>query len=430
MDVASTPEPRRSRRGRKGKGEQVPLDAEQGRQRIRGQVKLILGALGRDNVGIALPKGSNDVADYLYLYRRGAILVRDEDVARVSQALDQQTRVLDSLVGGVTLLAVVTGEDVPLVLDRLDAALGVGIATPDHVLYVCPMVGGGRCCPATEPEEPPSSKPLPPVSTQRDAGRGVLVSVVDTGWWPDAAASRVSPWLKDVTGDVETVDPNAIHAYAGHGTFIAGVVRCLAPACEVRVEGFLPRGGAAFEGDMIVQLVETMSLGPDIISLSAGTVTRGNGASLAFQVFYEKFLSQVKNTVLVAAAGNDSTRVPFWPAAFPWAISVGATDASGGRADYSNFGSWVDVYARGSELVNAFPIGTYVCGEPPHEGDIRHFKGIARWSGTSFATPVVSGLIAERMSTKGLSARHATDELLAEARVGAVPGVGPFLPLP
>ena len=427
MDKSSGNRPRLTRRA--GKGEGTQLTPEQERERIRGQVKTIRETLGRDNVGIALPKDSDDVADYLYLYRRGAVLVRDEDVGRVTAALDQQARVLDSLVGGVTLLAVLTGEEVPLVLDRLDAALGVGVATPDHVLYVC-VFGGSRCCPATEPEEPPSRRPFPPVSSDKTAGSGVLVSVVDTGWWPDAATSRVSPWLQGVTGDAETIDPLAIHEYAGHGTFIAGVVRCLAPATEVRVEGFLPVGGAAFEGDMVVQLVETMALGPDIISLSAGTVTRGNGASLAFQVFYERFLSQVKNTVLVAAAGNDNTREPFWPAAFPWAISVGATDASGGRADYSNFGSWVDVYARGSELINAFPIGTYVCTEPPNKGDVRHFKGMARWSGTSFATPVVSGLIARRMSATGLSARHAADQLLAEARTSAVPGVGPFLSLP
>ena len=430
MDMASTPRPRRSRlSGKGGKGDGPSLPPEQERERVRAQVKIVREAMGRDTVGIALPKDSDDVADYLYLYRRGAILVRDEDVERVTAALDQQARVQDSLVGGVTLLAVLTGEEVPLVLDRLDAVLGAGVATPDHVLYVC-AVGGGRCCPATEPEEPSSGKPLPPVSKDRTAGQGVMVSVVDTGWWPDAATSRVSPWLAGVTGDVETIDPAAIHPYAGHGTFIAGVVRCVAPATEVRVEGFLTRGGAAFEGDMVVQLVESLALGPDIINLSAGTITRGNGASLAFQVFYEKYLSQVKNTVLVAAAGNDSTREPFWPAAFPWAISVGATDGSGARADYSNFGSWVDVNAQGSGLVNAFPIGTYTCTEPPHAGDVRHFKGMARWSGTSFSAPVVSGMIAARMSATGLSARHAAEALLAESRTSAVPGVGPFLALP
>ena len=78
--------------------------------------------------------------------------------------------------------------------------------------------------------------------------------------------------MKGVTGDPEIFDPNDIRPYAGHGTFIAGVVRCIAPKAEVRVEGFLPHAvtGAIFESDMVTQLVEALALGPHIISLSAG----------------------------------------------------------------------------------------------------------------------------------------------------------------
>jgi subtilisin family serine protease len=255
----------------------------------------------------------------------------------------------------------------------------------------------------------------------------VLVSVVDSGWHSAAASDPLTPWLAGVTGDEEDIDPSNIHPYGGHGTFIAGVVRSLAPASQVRVEGFLTHGGAAFESEMIAQLCEALALGPDIISFSAGTTTRGNRPSLGFEIFYDKFLSQVKGTVLVAAAGNDGTREPFWPAAFPWAVSVGAIDEAEVRADFSNFGSWVDVYALGVDLVNAYPHGTFVTREPPVIGEERHFEGLARWSGTSFSTPVVAGHIAARMSRTGLSARHAADQILAEARARAVPGVGPVV---
>lgn len=391
--------------------------------RTRAQLEVIRRAF-KDEVGIGGGDGDaeNEVA---FLYRREHILVRDEDIERVQATLGgaDQAPIVDGLVHGVSRLALPPGRDVPEVLDELDRAVGVGVATPDHLMWVVP----GSYCPATEPEEPGTKAPHPPVTWASGNGHGVLVSVVDTGWHPPAATDPLTPWLAGVTGDVEVIDPANIHPYAGHGTFIAGVVRCEAPGAEVRVEGFFPLAGAAFESDMVVQLCQALELGPDIISLSAGTTTRANRPTLSLEVFHQNFLSKVKGTVLVAAAGNDATRAPFWPAAFPWAISVGAIDASGQRAPFSNFGSWVDVYALGVDLVNAYPHGDFTCVEPPHVGESRHFEGLCRWSGTSFSTPVVAGRIAARMSQTGLSARRAADQLLAQARAGAVPGVGPCL---
>lgn len=395
---------------------------------LREQVRYLIEAMGGPDA--AAVEWTEDGWLY-YLYRPGYVLARDEHADAVAELLGAE-RVADERsqrLRGLTVLKVPIDDQNDTLghLLRVDRELGVGLATPDHILFVTPG-GSGNACPATEPEELDGAvAPHPPITSDTGAGTGVFVSVVDTGWWPPAATAPESPWLEGVTGDPETIDPDNIHPYAGHGTFIAGVVRTQAPAAEIRVEGFLPLGGAVYESEIVIQLGEALALAPDIISLSAGCPTREELPLLSFEVFWEQRLSHQKGTILVAAAGNDSHRLPFWPAAFPWTVSVGALDADGKRAGYSNFGSWVDVYALGTDLVNAYPTGTFYCHQPPNEGKKREFTGLAKWSGTSFSTPLVSGLIAARMSQHGISARDAADELLAEARIAGRRGVGPVL---
>ncbi|MCG8150434.1 S8 family serine peptidase, partial [Pimelobacter simplex] len=204
----------------------------------------------------------------------------------------------------------------------------------------------------------------------------------------------------------------------------------------IEVEGVLTHGGAVFESEIVAQLDEALRDDdhPQLISISAGTHTRRDFALLAFEILAAAHgLDDGEETLVVAAAGNDASSDRFWPAAFPWVVAVGSVDPDGAVSDYSNVGpSWVDVYARGRDLVNAFPQGSYTCYEPPHLGEVRHFDGLARWSGTSFSTPVVTGLVAARMSATGESARTAWAAVRAagtssvDPRGGHITTVGPL----
>ncbi len=85
-------------------------------------------------------------------------------------------------------------------------------------------------------------------------------------------------------------------------------------------------------------------------------------------------LATRKGAVVVAAAGNENTGGPSYPAAYPNVIAVAATNEYDKRASFSNHGSWVDVAAPGVNILSTVP-GGY------------GYRG-----GTSMAAPHVSAL--------------------------------------
>lgn len=320
-----------------------------------------------------------------------------------------------------------TDRSVPQLLEVFDAVQPNAV-TPDYLLHVC-----GHCCPAKEPEVVGAhAGPVPPVRAACGCdrpcdGAGVSVGLVDTGWI--TGADRAHTWLAGVTGDAElTVVNGEIREYGGHGTFGAGCIRVAAPKAKVHVEGTLTRTGAVYESDLAAQLVDALRRNPDVLVFTFATPTRNNETLASLDLLYETEISKRENLVVLAPANNDSVDTPNYPAAYDWVTGVGALSADGGaRADYSNFGPWVDVYAPGTDLVNAYATGTLVCKEEPNVDVRRDFAGMASWSGTSFSTPLVAGMIAARMSSTGETARQARDALLAVARGQEIVGVGPVL---
>jgi len=392
------------------------------------QVDLIVSTHSKQ--GVEVKRWPPDKRDDLeFLYEEGVILVRDAYLLEVREILGRAIHVREGFMEGVSVLSLTDVKEQKFrnaiaAVEEIDRRLGPGIATPNHVFWVTPVY----CCPATEPEEVPLHA-LPDPGICDGGGDGVLVYISDTGLLQGASDH---PWLAGVTGTPDVLAQTSdgietIPGYAGHGTFVAGVARCMAPVSAVHVARDFDHSGALSEIQLVMRLNEALRRGADIISLSAGGFTRHHLPPLGFEYFWNRF-RHYKGVVMVAAAGNNSQRRPFWPAAFSQVVGVGALSANRRtRAYFSDFGPWVDVYAPGEGLVNAFAKGTYVCREPPDIGQVRHFDGMARWSGTSFSTPLVSGLIAAQMSRTGDNGRQAADALLAKARAQALPGVGPVL---
>jgi hypothetical protein len=393
--------------------------------------------------------GDQNQDEVEFIYRRRTLLTRDQDLQSVlailnpprftitdDEARAPQAGAVSHPIPGLALVELLGGDDDPLAeaqilfgaLDAIEQQLGPGIAGPDHIMSVSPATH----CAATEPYwVPGDTAPQPGVSRSRCNGRGTLVAVVDTGLVEGAAAKH--SWLNGVTGEPDpevTWEPDGrldIVPYDGHGTFVAGLVRTMAPRADVRVERIFQRAGALYESEVVRALLPVLDWAPDVINLSAGTHTWKHRGLLSFHVFVDGPLRGCEGTVLVAAAGNDGLDWKFSPAEMKGVIGVGALGPPGdARAWFSDYGDWVDVFAPGQGLVNAFAHGLYRYREllAPLEAE---FFGMAQWSGTSFSAPLVSGLIAARMSGTGESAREAAESLLRLARAQALPGVGPVL---
>jgi subtilisin family serine protease len=232
------------------------------------------------------------------------------------------------------------------------------------------------------------------------------------GWQSNSAIEAI-----DDEDEPDDDDSGLLDFEAGHGTFIAGIVRQVCPDAEVHPAGVLSsfgEGSVARVRSTIRRL--TRLCGPfDLVVMSFGTFCANDDPGL----FGARLPQLIGDAVAVAAAGNLQSCRPYFPAALPGVIGVGALDRTG-PAWFTNFGSWVDACAPAVNVVSTFfdPITERFPGRPD-----RRFDGWARWSGTSFAAPKVAGAIAQEMYLAQVSAGAAWQRLAGTASM-RVPELG------
>lgn len=223
-------------------------------------------------------------------------------------------------------------------------------------------------------------------------GRGVTIAVLDGGASPDLTLGARLRYLDIGYG------LTGAEADARHGTAVASIAagaaadaRGVAPAADllsIRVLGTDGRSDAFAVAQGIVAAVDA---GARVVNVSLGGYA--TSAILGEAVDY----ALAAGVAVVAAAGNDQTKRLMWPAAYPGVVSVGAVDAAGVQALFSNSGNGLQLTAPGYAIQAAAP------------GPERIL-----FSGTSASAPVVAGAIAALLSvSEGIDAIQAADLLAA-----------------
>ncbi len=217
----------------------------------------------------------------------------------------------------------------------------------------------------------------------------IIIAVVDTGIDLDhedfsCADKLTTARWNFVAGNSIPEDDN------GHGTHVAGI----AAACGNNGKGVagvawgarlmpikvLDSSGSGYYSNVAAGITYAVDHGADIVNLSLGGVS--NDSTLASAVQY----AHDHGVLVVAAAGNcaqDGYQCSYlynpvmYPGAYPTVLAVAATDSGDNWASFSEYQPYVDVAAPGVSIYSTVRTGGY-----------------GYLSGTSMATPYVSGLAA------------------------------------
>ncbi|MCF7788068.1 MAG: S8 family serine peptidase [Prosthecobacter sp.] len=201
-------------------------------------------------------------------------------------------------------------------------------------------------------------------------GQGVTVAVIDSGITshPSLASTTITHY--DLVNDGST--------FNGHGTAMASLIAGndpnvggVSPAVRLLDIRVADTNGVSNTALVSSAIIKATDLGARVINISLGA--NGSSPVLDEAVRY----AQSRNVVIVAAAGNEQLTALSMPAGISGVLSVGAVDANGTQAYFSNSGAGLTLVAPGVGIVSGYADNRFVIG-----------------SGTSQATAITSGVVA------------------------------------
>jgi serine protease len=293
-----------------------------------------------------------------------------------------------SQVAGAAVLAT-GGRSVDAVLAELRADPAVAWAEPDYAVEV-----------AGEVQATPVSVNDPLTGQQyaldrmhvREAwsietGGTNVVAVLDTGVWaahPDLSGRLVAGY-DFVNHDTNPADDNT------HGTWVSGIIAAkvndgygvagISWTDKIMPVKVMDENGSGWSSDVAAGIHWATDHGASVINMSIGGFADS-------QVLREAIdYAWAHNVVLVGAAGNNRSTAAFYPASYPRVISVSATQADDEFTNWSNYGTGVDVSAPGGSVL------TTSC-DRSRVSTCKYTGMHIVISGTSFAAPNVSGVVA------------------------------------